>query len=173
MPGRSLFLMLSFFSLMHLFALSRPPKGHTALPCLMKDVPHVLHAHGVKVVPLEPLGVEVIGVDTTAPLPPALVGALEMQMAHAGLLLFRGQGTPQNESGTQGTYLTGEQQLVFSEAFGQGELHSTHGVHPKSPNRHVFRLSNDPSEGFNQVSCLVGATCPVLCVLLHSSPLRR
>ena len=34
-------------------------------------------------------------------------------------------------------------QVLASELFGGQEIHSTHGVHPKAPNKHIFRLSND------------------------------
>merc|ERR1719277_806559 len=63
-----------------------------------------------------------------------------MAMAKFGFVLFRGQGT-----------LTGVEQCVLSEMFGTGQLHSTHGVHLRAPNQHVFRVSNDPDEGFNEV----------------------
>lgn len=129
----------------------RAPKGRTAVPCSIERVPEVLGAHGASVVLLEPLGAEVRGVDTTKALHPELAGALEAQMAHAGFLLFRSQGDQQSEKGIRGKYLTGEQQVALTEAFGPGALHSTHGVHPESPNRDVFRLSNDQNHGFNQV----------------------
>ena len=57
------------------------------------------------------------------------------------------------ESGVEGKYLTGEEQCALAESFGSGALHSTHSVHLESPSRDVFRLSNDPSRGFNSVVC--------------------
>jgi hypothetical protein len=53
--------------------------------------------------------------------------------------------------GIEGTYLTGEQQCELSLTFGNGELHSTHGNHEECPNRDIFRLSNNPEHGFNEV----------------------
>lgn len=100
---------------------------------------------------MQPVGVEMKGIDTTTTLDPRLVGALELLMADHGLLLFRRQGTPQKEMGIEGTYLTGEQQCELSLAFGKGALHSTHGNHGECPNRDIFRLSNNPSHGFNEV----------------------
>ena len=38
-------------------------------------------------------------------------------------------------------------QVAASELFGGQEIHSTHGVHPKAPNKHIFRLSNDQEHG--------------------------
>ena len=43
--------------------------------------------------------------------------------------------------------LIGDDQVAVSELFGGGQIHSTHGVHPKAPNQHVFRLSNDRQHG--------------------------
>ena len=31
------------------------------------------------------------------------------------------------------------------------QLHSTHGVHQKAPNKHILRLSNDPEQGVQAV----------------------
>lgn len=75
-----------------------------------------------------------------------------MAMAVHGFVLLRNQGfLGTKESGIVGQFLTGDQQCQLSECFGAGSLHSTHGVHPKSPMRDVFRLSNHPDEGFNSV----------------------
>lgn len=38
-----------------------------------------------------------------------------------------------------------------SRYFGSRKIHSTHGVHPEAPNRHIFRLSNDPRRGIRGV----------------------
>jgi len=62
---------------------------------------------------------------------------LESCMAHAGLLVFREQGFP----------LSGDEQVRISSLFGAGEMESTHGVHKKADNEHIFRLSNDDDEG--------------------------
>lgn len=100
---------------------------------------------------MEPVGVEVKGVDTTRRIHPQLAGALELLMADHGLVLFRSQGRPQEEMGVEGTYLTGDEQCELSLAFGNGALHSTHGNHEQCPNRDIFRLSNNPQQGFNEV----------------------
>ena len=33
--------------------------------------------------------------------------------------------------------------MQASEYWGGRAMHSTHGVHPKAPNKHIFRLAND------------------------------
>ena len=92
--------------------------------------------------------------------PPELAGALEVLMAVHGFVLLRGQGRPRRESGVEGTYLSAEEQCRLSECFGGGALHSTHGVHPESPCRDIFRLSNDAQHGF--------IFSPIGCRLLRS-----
>mmetsp|Transcript_134533 Transcript_134533/g.335666 ORF Transcript_134533/g.335666 Transcript_134533/m.335666 type:complete len:410 (-) Transcript_134533:484-1713(-) len=128
-----------------------PPKGRTAIPCSREDVGGILEAFGATLVLIEPCGAEVKGVDLVKGIDPRLAGALEMVMADYGLVLFRGQGTPQKEMGIEGKYLTGNQQCEVSLAFGKGALHSTHGNHDECPNRDIFRLSNNAKHGFNEV----------------------
>lgn len=99
-----------------------------------------LQAFGMTVRPLEPCGAEVFGFDARRRPPQAAITEFEKLMAKFGFVLFRDQGA-----------LTGVEQCVLSEMFGTGQLHSTHGVHRRAPNQHVFRLSNDPDEGFNEV----------------------
>ena len=139
----------------------------------------VLARHSATVTPMSPCGCEIEGIDIASvegKLDPEIAGALEVRapatgssggefatdaslrarrpqvlMAFHGLVLFRRQGHAQNESGVKGRYLSAEQQFTLSECFGAGKLHSTHGVHPESPCRDVFRLSNDPQRGFNSV----------------------
>lgn len=89
---------------------------------------------------LEPCGVEVMGFDARKKPPPSALLELEKLMAKFGFVLFRDQGL-----------LTGVEQCVLTEMFGTGQLHSTHGVHRRAPNQHIFRLSNDPDDGFNEV----------------------
>lgn len=135
----------------------RPGRGRTAQlpsPATPASAVAVLQAAGATIEPIHPCGCEIKGLDIAAmdgTLPPAIAGALEVLMAEHGLVLFRGQGRPQNESGVQGRYLSAEQQCKLSECFGAGELHSTHGVHPEAPCVDIFRLSNDPDHGFNSV----------------------
>ena len=64
----------------------------------------------------------------------------EAEMASRGFLVFSGQGI-----------LSGEEQVQCSKFWGAQEMHSTHGVHPQAPNRHIFRLSNDNSVGITGV----------------------
>lgn len=138
---------------------ARPPRGRTAVhpsPPTADAAVGVLAGYGAACAPISnsPVGCEVTGLDIAAldgALPPTLAGALEVLMAEHGLVLLRGQGQPQNESGVAGTYLSAEQQCRLSECFGAGALHSTHGVHPEAPSRDIFRLSNDPNHGFNSV----------------------
>ena len=84
------------------------------------------------------LGAEVRGLDLRSikdgshPAMPVL----QSVMADRGYLVFRDQGV-----------LSGDEQVAASELFGGQRIHSTHGVHPMAPNKHVFRLSNDQEEG--------------------------
>jgi len=61
---------------------------------------------------------------------------IELLMAERGFVVFEGQMD-----------LSGDDQVRVSEYFGSRKIHSTHGVHPEAPNRHIFRLSNDESRG--------------------------
>ncbi|WP_088329174.1 TauD/TfdA family dioxygenase [Lacimicrobium sp. SS2-24] len=90
--------------------------------------------------PLKPMGAEVLGIDLTMPSPPPteVVTALEQEMAERGFLVFRKQDG-----------LQPQQFLAASCWWGGKEIHSTHGVHPATPDRNpdIFRLSNDPKVG--------------------------
>lgn len=101
----------------------------------------ILEQHGVTIEPIEPLGARVTGLDWNAykDLPPETVlDALEMEMAQRGFLVFPNQGV-----------MTPQEQIKASCLWGGREMHSTHGVHPQTPegNPHIFRLSNDPAHG--------------------------
>lgn len=61
-------------------------------------------------------------------------------MAERGFLVFGGQGV-----------LSGDELVSASKLWGARKMHSTHGVHPMAPNEHIFRLSNDPKVGINNV----------------------
>lgn len=101
----------------------------------------LLKQHGVTLEAIRPLGAKVLGLDLRGPEPPAAVlEALQAEMAARGFLVFADQGV-----------LSGDEQCRASEFWGGREMHSTHGVHPKAPNRHIFRLSNDPDVGINGV----------------------
>ncbi len=95
---------------------------------------------GGKIIPLEPIGAEVHGIDLSSKIPPPTeaVEALEQEMARRGLIVFKSE-----------TALAPDDFLRASSWWGGKELHSTHGVHPATPdgNPHIFRLSNDARHG--------------------------
>ena len=105
------------------------------------DPSHVamIEKFGAKIIPLEPLGAVVRGIDLSSIEPPKeVVEALEHEMAHRGFIVFKND-----------KQLESEDFLRASCWWGGKELHSTHGVHPATPggNQHIFRLSNDPRHG--------------------------
>lgn len=128
-----------------------------------KGVPHLdgeavawLKGRGIEIRALDKLGAEVLGLDlrsTSKGKDDELLQVLQKQMAARGYLVFRGQGV-----------LTGDEQVRASELFGGREIHSTHGVHPKAPNEHIFRLSNDQEHGILGVGdSFPIAICPCQC----------
>jgi len=107
------------------------------VPDLQTESVSFLADHGVKISPLPVLGAEVTGLDLRAVKKDNhLLPVLQKEMAARGYLVFRGQGV-----------LSGDEQVSASELFGGQEIHSTHGVHPAAPNKHIFRLSNDQEHG--------------------------
>ena len=104
--------------------------------------PHksTLEAFGARLYPLEPIGAIVQGIDLALAQPPPeeVIHALEQIMAQCGFLVFKSK-EPLSEN----------QFLQASCWWGGKALHSTHGVHPATPNGnpHIFRLSNDTNEG--------------------------
>ncbi len=100
----------------------------------------VIEEFGGRITPLDPIGAQVEGIDLSAENPPpdGVVAALEREMAERGFLVFKSE-----------TQLTPDDFLRASCWWGGKELHSTHGVHPATPdaNRHIFRLSNDRQHG--------------------------
>ena len=117
---------------------------------MSKNAPRVLpidpnhrstvEAFGATLIPLEPLGAVVQGLElavTTAP-PLPVVQALEQTMTDRGFIVFRSERP-----------LSPEHFLQASCWWGGKALHSTHGVHPATPggNPDIFRLSNDTREG--------------------------
>jgi taurine dioxygenase len=96
--------------------------------------------HGGEITPLDPIGARVRGIDLSAESePPAeVVDALEQEMAHRGFIVFANERP-----------LSVDDFLRASCWWGGKELHSTHGVHPETPddNQHIFRLSNDRRHG--------------------------
>lgn len=92
---------------------------------------------GIEITPIIPLGANVKGVDfKKKDLPEEARELLEKEMATRGFLVFKNQGV-----------LSGDEQVSASELWGGRKIHSTHGVHPRAPNEHIFRLSNDRTHG--------------------------
>jgi taurine dioxygenase len=93
---------------------------------------------GITIRALDPMGAEISGLDLRSGLPePAVLKALEQEMATRGFFVFKKQS------------LSVDELLSASEWWGGQEIHSTHGVHPATPgrNRDIFRLSNDQEHG--------------------------
>ncbi|CAJ1376753.1 unnamed protein product [Effrenium voratum] len=124
-------------------------RGASAMACATNGTPGLVPAvaaasalakHGISIAPIEPLGARVTGLDLRTTPPEEVLNILEQEMANRGFLVFGDQGV-----------LSGDEQVHASKLWGAREMHSTHGVHPKAPNRHIFRLSNDPSVGITGV----------------------
>lgn len=96
----------------------------------------LLAAHGVTLQPIDPIGARVSGWDLRVKPTERVLDALQREMAAQGFLVFAGQGI-----------LSGDESVTASEYWGGREIHSTHGVHAGAPNKHIFRLSNDPRVG--------------------------
>ncbi|MGM0615072.1 MAG: TauD/TfdA dioxygenase family protein [Pseudomonadota bacterium] len=98
----------------------------------------LLEQHGLTATELEPLGIEIRGADVRSALPEAVTKALEVEMAQRGFIVFKHQ-----------TELSANELVEASKWWGAGEIHSTHGVHPATPdmNRDIFRCSNDDRYG--------------------------
>jgi len=100
----------------------------------------IIEQAGGKILPIDPIGAEVNGIDLSSESPPAadVIDALEIEMASRGFIVFKSSEA-----------LDTEGFLRASCWWGGKELHSTHGVHPATPrgNRHIFRLSNDQRHG--------------------------
>ncbi|GGW77885.1 TauD/TfdA dioxygenase family protein [Alteromonas halophila] len=109
------------------------------LPPLTDSNVSLIQEAGARIAPLDPVGAEVSGLDLSATRPaPAVIAALEQEMARRGFIVFKQQQD-----------LTPEQFITASCWWGGKQIHSTHGVHPATPNmnRDIFRLSNDPKIG--------------------------
>lgn len=97
----------------------------------------MLAAHGITLAAIVPLGASVRGLDLRRrDISEDVLDALQSEMADRGFLVFKDQGE-----------YTGDEQVRASELWGGRKIHSTHGVHPEAPNKHVFRLSNDRNTG--------------------------
>ena len=108
------------------------------IPALDPKRVELIESQGLEVKQLEPLGFEVYGADVRSRLPQPVIDALAMEMANRGFLVFKHQ-----------TALSPSELVSASEWWGANEIHSTHGVHPATPehNRHIFRCSNDGQQG--------------------------
>lgn len=96
---------------------------------------------GAKLIPLDPLGATVYGIDLKQKRPDdATMKALGEEMANRGFLVFKNQHD-----------LSTDQLVNATKWWGGRAMHSTHGVHPATPpgpsQRHIFRLSNDQNHG--------------------------
>ncbi len=93
---------------------------------------------GVKFNLLQPFGIAILNINLRNYnfIPKSLINILENIMSYEGFIVFKNQGI-----------LTGDQQVNASKLWGANEIHSTHSVHPKAPNKHIFRLSNNTNEG--------------------------
>lgn len=121
---------------------TKSSSSNSVIPPLDPDRVELLKSHGISILPLNPIGAKVYGLDfkqhPRAPPPEDVRQALEAEMAHRGFVVFKEQHD-----------LSVDQLLNASEWWGGREIHSTHGVHPATPdmNRHIFRLSNDRKHG--------------------------
>ena len=100
---------------------------------------NLLRSVGAALRELSPIGAVIEGFDLAGETPSEeILQALESVMANRGFIVFRA-----NKALSPASFLRA------SCWWGGQELHSTHSVHPATPavNPHIFRLSNDPSEG--------------------------
>jgi taurine dioxygenase len=104
----------------------------------------IVEGFGGEIEELDPIGAVVSGIELSAEASPPshVIEALELEMARRGFIVFRSESQP-----------TPDDFLRASCWWGGKELHSTHGVHPATPdgNRDIFRLSNDPQHGIQGV----------------------
>jgi len=116
-------------------------KFRTAAPTIPPLDPSniaLFEQEGLTVKQLEPLGFEIYGADVRAGLSEPVIRALETEMAKRGFLVFKHQGN-----------ISADELVKASKWWGAREIHSTHGVHPATPdkNRDIFRCSNDNRHG--------------------------
>jgi taurine dioxygenase len=119
---------------------TRQTENSLPVPPLNPARTEIIEQAGANIHALEPMGAAVRGIDLSSNSPPApqVIDALEREMAQRGFLVFKSD-----------TAIDVDDFLRASCWWGGKELHSTHGVHPATPdgNRHVFRLSNDQRHG--------------------------
>lgn len=115
-----------------------------AIPDLDPSRIDIIEKFGGQLIPLTPIGAQVSGIDLSSETTPPqnVLDALELEMARRGFLVFKNE----EEIGHEAF-------LRASCWWGGRELHSTHGVHPATPdgNPHIFRLSNDHRHGIPDV----------------------
>ncbi|KGE04630.1 TauD/TfdA dioxygenase family protein [Pseudohaliea rubra] len=110
-----------------------------AVPAPAPEHVAIVEQAGGRLAALSPIGASLRGIDLRAPRPDAaVIAALESVMAARGFLVFKDQQT-----------LSTDELVNASVWWGGRAMHSTHGVHPATPdgNRHIFRLSNEHSHG--------------------------
>lgn len=96
----------------------------------------LLQKYNLNAVELKPFGLAIYGMNFKVHRYVKLVEHLEFLMAKYGFITFKNQGV-----------MSGADQVNASILWGGKRMHSTHGVHPKAPNKHIFRLSNNVHEG--------------------------
>ncbi|MDR9425189.1 MAG: TauD/TfdA family dioxygenase [Marinobacter sp.] len=108
------------------------------IPSVDPERASLIEDAGLSIKQLEPMGLEIYGADVRSPLPQPVIEALEVEMANRGFIVFKHQ-----------TGLSPDELINASKWWGAHEIHSTHGVHPATPNRnrHIFRCSNDSRHG--------------------------
>ncbi|MHA7879136.1 MAG: TauD/TfdA dioxygenase family protein [Saccharospirillum sp.] len=109
-----------------------------AIPPLDPKRREIIENAGLTLEPLDPLGVAIHGADVRTRLPEPVIDALQTEMARRGFIVFKQQHN-----------LTADELVSVSRWWGGREIHSTHGVHPATPDmhRHIFRCSNDNEHG--------------------------
>ena len=116
-----------------------PTEAQKVPPLDQKNV-SIVSDFGATLRPLMPVGAAVWSLDLSSAMPPPqpVINALEHTMATRGFIVFK------NSTG-----LDPNDFLRASCWWGGKALHSTHGIHPATPdhNPHIFRLSNDEHHG--------------------------
>lgn len=113
-------------------------ENNTAIRPLDPNCVALAEQEGLTVRELSPIGAEIYGADVRTRISTQLIEALETAMAHRGFIVFKHQ-----------VGLSPEELINASKWWGGHEIHSTHGVHPATPemNRDIFRCSNDRRYG--------------------------
>lgn len=109
-----------------------------SVPPLDSECVALLEQEGLTVEKLDPIGAVIYGADVRTALPEPVIAALETEMAQQGFIVFKYQAG-----------LSADELVNASKWWGGREIHSTHSVHPATPdgNRDIFRCSNDKRYG--------------------------